>query len=183
MGRRNKHKTMLQKAQCLKLSMISFARFRLFAKSRRAISPVVSNLILISVVLTVGVAALAFARSTSITYQTQYAQSIGSDIGRLKECLTFEYASYDGANHVSVYFMNSGSVAVTIAGVSVDNSPIDSFTVQPMNAAQQITDNVVGRGIEGYLVLDLSGITLQNGLNTIKITTESGSEFVYNILA
>jgi hypothetical protein len=183
MCRTNKHKTMLQKTQNLNLLAISFAPFRLFAKSKRAVSPVVSNLILISVVLTVGVAALAFARSTSITYQTQYAQSIGSDIGRLKECLTYEYASYDGANHLSVYFMNSGSVAVTIAGVSVGSSPIDSFTVQPMNGAQQITDNVVGRGIEGYLVLDLSGINLQNGLNTVKLTTESGSEFVYNFLA
>ena len=181
----NKHKTTLQKAQSLKRSAMSFILFRALVKNRRAVSAVISNLILIVAVISIGLVALGFARSTSISYQTQYAESMGSDIGKLKESLTFEYVSYDNASKdLSVYFMNSGIMESNITRVYVNNSPVTLPTVQPMNGEQQIANNNVGKGVEGFFVLNLSSADLHNGeLNTIKLTTGRDSNFAYNFLA
>ena len=113
MTTKNKHKTLQKKTQSLKRSIASFVLFRSLVKNKRAVSAVVSNLILIGAVLAIGLVALGYARSTAINYQTDYAQTMSSDIGKLKESLIFEYAHY-GSNQLSLYVLNSGPVNVTI---------------------------------------------------------------------
>src|SRR4030042_461146 len=113
MTNKNKHKTLQKRTQSLQRCLVGFALFRTLAKNKRAVSAVVSNLILIGAVLAIGLVALGYARSTSINYQTDYAQTMNSAINKIKESLTFEYAYYS-SNQLTLYVMNSGTVNVTI---------------------------------------------------------------------
>ena len=183
MDLKNKHKTTRKKAQILKrkvtASAMSFTPLHFLIKNRRAVSAVMSNLILIGAVMAVGLVVLAYARSTSINYQTQYAQTMSSDIGKLKESLTFEYANYDTTSkNLTVYFLNSGSVDIKITHVSV-NVSTPTFITYDMNH-QPISDNVIGSGQEGYLVSNIGNLV--NGVYSVKLTSGSDSTFAYNFL-
>jgi predicted PurR-regulated permease PerM len=91
---KNTHKTLQKKTQSLKRSMANFVPLCTIVKNKRAVSAVVSNLILIAAVLAIGMVALGYARSASINYQTDYSKTMNSDINKIKESLTFEYAHY-----------------------------------------------------------------------------------------
>lgn len=152
---------------------------RLFARNRRGVSAVISNLILIGAVVTMGLVALTYARSTSVDYQTDYAQSVSSSISKLKESLVFEYAYY-GTNYLSVYVLNSGSIDVNISSVSINNSPVSSsaLKIYRMSDGQEITNFTIGKGLAVEIrVLDTS--SSHSGENTIKITSRSNSNFAY----
>ncbi len=159
-----------------------FTVFRLLHRNRRAVSAVVSNLILVAAVIAIGLVVLSYARSMSINYQAEYGEVVGADITKLKESLSFEYASYSSNSHnVSLYFLNSGAVAFSVASVTVNDSPVN-FNLYPMNATHSVAENTVGRGVQAYIVADLSAATLPNGSNTIEIASRSGSSFAYNFL-
>ena len=179
---KNKHKTLQKKTQRLQRSIASFVLFRSLIRNRRAVSAVVSNLILIGAVLAVGLVALGYARSTAMTYQTDYSKTMSSDISKLKETLIFEYAHY-GSNQLSLYVMNSGPVNVTIKAVSINNSPVPSsaLTIYRMSDSQQISNNVIAKGTEVKIVLNTTGMT-HSGENNVKITSGSDSNFAYNFL-
>jgi hypothetical protein len=184
MGIKNKHKTTRKKAQILKRKVVAsamcFTPLRFFIKNRRAVSAVMSNLILIGAVMAVGLVVLAYARSTSINYQTQYAQTMSSDIGKLKETLTFEYAYYKPSSHdVYIYFLNSGTVNIEIKSISINGSP-KSFIMYTMHDVA-IDNHVLASGQEGYLISNnpdlVSGTTY-----LVKLTSRSDSTFAYNFL-
>ena len=183
MSIKNKHRTLQKKIQRLERSVASFVLFRSLVKNKRAASAVISNLILIGAVLAIGLVALGYARSTAINYQTDYAQTMSSDIAKLKETLIFEYAHYDGSNHLSLYVMNSGPVNVTVKTVSINTSPVpsSSMTMYQMSDNQQISNGVLAKGAEVKIVLDTSGMT-HSGENSVKITSGSDSNFAYNFL-
>ncbi len=181
MNRQTETKTIKQKAQMLRNKVskfaVCFAPARLFARNRRGVSAVVSNLILIAAVITLGLVALGFARSTSIGYQTDYARSVGEDISKLKESLTFEYVHHAG-NSLEAYVLNSGTTNVTIAGVSVNGSPATLQSITPMDGGSAIT--VVEKGMSVKITLDISGVTINgNGENTIKINSGSNLNYAY----
>ena len=183
MNIKNKQKTLQKRTQSLKRSMASFVLFRTLVKNKRAVSAVVSNLILIGAVLAIGLVALGYARSTSINYQTDYAQTMNSDINKIKESLTFEYAHY-GSNQLTLYVMNSGQVNVTIKNVYINISPVPSsaLTVYRMSDNQLISNNVIAKGTEVKIVLDTSSMSVHSGENNVKITSGSDSNFAYNFL-
>ncbi len=178
-----------QKTQMLKrkaaLLMIFLTPARLFAKNRRGISAVISNMILIAAVVTLGLVALGFAQSTSIDYQNNYAKSVNDNISKLKESLVFEYANY-APNNLAVYVLNSGSANVTIQSISINNSPIalspSSVSIQRMNDSVAINDYVIGSGV-GVKISVLDTSSVHSPESAIVITTGSGSNFVYTFLA
>ena len=179
---KNKHETLQSRTQSLKRSMPSFVLLYTLVKNKRAVSAVVSNLILIGAVLAVGLVALGYARSTAINYQSDYSETMSADIGKLKETLIFEYAHY-GSNQLSLYVMNSGQVNVTIQTVSINNSPVppSDMAIYQMSDNQQIFDDVIAKGKEVKIVLNIAGMT-QSGENNVKITSGSDSNFAYNFL-
>lgn len=175
----NKHKISIKS---LKSSMINFVPIHALFKNRQAVSSVVSSLILIAAVISVGMVALGYARSTSINYQTEYAQTINSDINKLKETLIFEYAHYDNSSKtLSVYILNSGTVDVTINAISINNSQVSLPNLYLLNSPAQNVTNI-GKGTEVYFQLDLSSLNLQSGTYMIKLTTRSETNFAYNFL-
>ena len=183
----NRTKIMRQKTQMLRRKaekfIICLTPARLFAKNRRGVSAVISNVILIGAVMTLGLVALVFARSTSVDYQTDYAKSVGDNITKLKESIVFEYVHY-ASNDLAVYVLNSGPANVTIKSISINTSPVSlstSVSIHRMNDSVVVNDYVIGKGVAVKIdVLDTLGA--HSPESTIKIITESDSNFAYTFL-
>ncbi len=188
MSIKNKIKAVRKKTQTIKrkvtASVIGFTPIHMLVKNRRATSAVVSNLILIAAVIVVGFVALGYARSTSNNYQTQYRQTVNSDIDKLKETIAFEYAYYKvNVGNLSVYFMNAGSIGnLNITTVLLSNSTWSkSFHYPPMHYLNGTLTNAFGVGEEGYIILPCS--PLASGPYTVKLTTWRVSTFATNFMA
>jgi hypothetical protein len=101
-------------------------------RSKRAVSAVISNLILIGAVIAVGFLVLTWSVSQASSYNNQYSQTIAADINQTKERLAFEYFFYNGtALNLKVYLMNCG----TIGGISLR-------TVYLSNSTWTVSKNV-----------------------------------------
>ena len=154
-------------------------------RNRRAVSAVISNVILMAAVIAVGIAVLGYVTSTSNSYVTQYGQTVNFDIDKLRETVAFEYVFYDAtAGNLSVYFMNAGSVNnINVTTIYVSNSSwYTTFSGMTMKYLNGTTTNALNVGEEGYVVL--SPVTLVSGnLYTVKIITWRGSAFAYNFVS
>lgn len=159
-------------------------RFLKLLKSRRAVSAVISNLILIAAVIAVGFAVLAWSQSQSSSYTQQYSSAISSDINQLQERIALEWAYYNSTpTNLKAYLMNSGTVNVTIQTVYVSSqsgSPTQyNFTLY--NLQNQLvsgkTLNATTGMREGYVLV--SSITLSGGSYSLRIITARGSAFVF----
>lgn len=153
-------------------------------KSRRAVSAVISNIILIAAVIAVGFAALGWTYSSSNSYVTYYGGSVQSNVNQLKERLAFEYILYDNTTKsLSVYVMNYGNVgAVTLAKLTVSNSSwtISGTTAITLHLLNGTSSSALGVGQEGNFTwspFPSSSTTLQGGSYTISLVTGRGSSF------
>jgi hypothetical protein len=151
-----------------------------FLSNRRAVSAVISNMILIGVVIIVGFAALAYAQLNSANYEAQYSQNVNSDINKLKESVSFEYVHYNSIDKsISIYFLNCGEVPVAISRVYLsDSSESIAFSMYYKNG-QVASDYVLNAGQEGYLIVTAD---LSSGLYQITLETERDSTFVYDFI-
>jgi hypothetical protein len=184
MTTKNTYKTLQKKTQSIKRSIASFALFHPLVKNKRAVSAVISNIILIGAVMAVGLVALGYARSTAINYQADYSETMNNDINKIKESLTFEYAHYS-SNQLSLYIINSGPINVTIKSISINSSPVSSlaWTIYPINGAQPLSQSLpIAKGTEVRIVVSTTGISLPIGENSVKIISGSDSNFAYNFL-
>jgi hypothetical protein len=155
-------------------------------RGRRAVSAVVSNVILTGAVITVGFVVLAWAQSQKIAYQGQYSGAMNVDVARLKERLAFEYIYYNNsAQNLSIYLLNSGimnSTSIQTVFVSnstwfISNSSISSLTLLKGGSAASL--NI---GQEGYFVL--TGVNLVTGNSySVEIITGRGSIFESTFVA
>lgn len=179
----SKRKFGMKKIRIHKAKNTCFATLHFLVRNRRAASAVVSNLILIGAVITVGLVVLAYARTTSLDYQTDYSEAVNLDIRKMKESLSFEYVHYDSSSKgLSVYFLNPGTVDYEVKSLVINDSPA-YFTLYRMNDTQRIANCIVEKGAEVYLVSDLSSmINNLKDINKIEIITRSGSSFAYNFM-
>jgi hypothetical protein len=156
-------------------------------RERRAVSTVVSNVILAGAVIAVSFVVLFWAQYRSSAYNAQYSEAMNADIARLKERLAFEYVFYSGGN-LTVYLMNCGTIDnVTVRTVYVKDAtgaPIQvssSITLMQFNGTQ-IADKDLDRGEEGYFVL--SSLSLSTGASySLRIVTGRGSTFDHTFVA
>ena len=81
------------------------APVRKLIMNRRAISAVLSNMILIAAVVMVGFTALIWSQNQASDYQKQYGAAINADMIQLKERISLEYATYNGGT-LKIYLMN-----------------------------------------------------------------------------
>lgn len=147
-------------------------------KNRQAISPVISNLILIAAVIAVGFSVLAWAQSQSSIYNQQYSGVIGSNINQLQESIVFEYIHYHSAtNNLTVYLMNSGTIGnVGVATVYVNNNPNSTIALRLLSTGVSISS--LNATQEGYFSISPSP-SLSSGTDySIRIITNRGSAFV-----
>jgi len=154
---------------------------------RRAVSTVVSSVILTGAVIAVSFVVLFWAQYRSSAYNEQYSEAMNADIARLKERLAFEYVFYGGGN-LSVYLMNCGTIndtTVKTGYVSTSTGELikvfSSITLMHFNGAQ-IADKDLDRGEEGYFVL--SSLNLVKGTSySVRIVTGRGSTFDHTFIA
>jgi len=154
---------------------------------RRAVSTVVSSVILTGAVIAVSFVVLFWAQYRYSAYNEQYSEAMNADIARLKERLAFEYVFYGGGN-LSVYLMNCGTIndtTVKTGYVSTSTGELikvfSSITLMHFNGAQ-IADKDLDRGEEGYFVL--SSLNLVKGTSySVRIVTGRGSTFDHTFIA
>ncbi|MCL5876523.1 MAG: packaged DNA stabilization protein gp10 [Candidatus Bathyarchaeota archaeon] len=145
--------------------------------NRRAISPVIASMMLIGVVIILGFAVLAYARTLASNYEAQYQQDTSNGISRLKETLCFEYVSYNATGHLSVYFINAGSTSFEIdkAYLSPSSTAIEP-TVRYLSG--ELASNKTLR-VGDQRLIDLYLPELSSGSHTVRLTTIRGSSFEY----
>jgi len=153
-------------------------RFLKLLKSRRAVSAVISNLILIAAVIVVGFAVLAWAQSQSSNYNNQYSSVISSDTNQLRERMVFEYIYYDNAhNNLTVYLMNFGTIDnVNVTTVYVNNTPNSTIALRLLSSGASISS--LNATQEGYFSISPSPSLVPGTNCPIKIITARGSSFV-----
>jgi hypothetical protein len=150
-------------------------------KNRRAVSAVISNLILMGAVIAVGFSVLAWSISQASNYNNQYSQTIAADINQTKERVTFEYVLYNNTNsNLKVYLMNSGTIdGIALGTVYVFNSTwtgTASITLTFFNGTSPPNQQIdVGQERS----FTISPINLVSGKSySLKIITARGSSFV-----
>jgi len=138
---------------------------------RRALTPVISSIIMASVVIALSFAVLAWSQIRTSDYTENYGETTAAEIARLKERLTVEYIFYDvSSGNLSVYLLNCGTIDnVTIQNVHVNNASWHKDFPSP----SLIPDQALDRGEEGYLILSCG--TLTAGNYYVRILTERGS--------
>ncbi len=178
-----------------KLACLSKLRF---ARSRRAVSVVISNIIMIAAVISIGFVVLMYANSQSNDYVSKYGSTVSSDIDKLSENVAFEFAyyspsAYSSANgSLAVYFMNVGSINnVNFTSAKISNSSWTQEFLSLSNVQIRFLNGSLTSDIdvhqEGYITLALSQTEnnrLKTGTSyTIKLTTWRGSIFAYEFTA
>lgn len=160
-------------------------KMRRLLHGRRAVSAVISNVILMGAVIAVSFVVLVWARNQSSAYNNQYGNAVSADISSLQERLTFEYVFHNRTG-VYVYLMNSGTVNnVTVKTVYIENA---TWTVIPTKSnlkhfnGTNIADQDLDTTEQGYFVL--SSLTLKAGTSySVLIITGRGSSFENTFVA
>ncbi|MDH5754438.1 MAG: hypothetical protein OEY95_04455 [Candidatus Bathyarchaeota archaeon] len=157
-------------------------------RGRRAVSVVVSNVILTGAVIAVGFVVLSWTQYRSSAYNEQYGEAMNADIARLKERLAFEYVFYNynsSGGYLSVYLMNCGTVDnVTIQTVYVTAITGVLIQVNSNVTLRQFNGNEIAdldRGEEGYFVLSLPNLISSS--YSVRIVTGRGSTFDHMFFA
>ena len=184
-----KLRTLTKKARLVKRKAFSALMcfkpaYRLY-RNRRAVSAVISNLILIAAVITVGFVALAYVRSTSADFQADYAQTTNSDIDRLKETVSFENVYYKASeSKLYIYFINAGTISnLEIKSIVVSNSiSTATISVTQMSYLDGTLTTGFGVGEQGCIAVTCSP-ALTGGSYTVKVTTGRDSSFATNFMA
>lgn len=147
--------------------------------NKRAVSAVLSNLILIAAVIVVGFAVIAWGQNQALQYQQTQSHIINQDINQLQERLSFEYISYDGTT-LKVNILNSGTNNnINITNIKVANNP--SSAVNNLYLLNGTQVNGLNIGQDGYFTTQLTP-SLTHGTYTIKITTNRGSNFATDFI-
>ena len=149
---------------------------------KRAVSPVISTIILTGVVIALSFVVLAWTQTRAEEYRKNYGQTADVEIARLKERLIVEYASYDRSSRsIQIYLLNCGAVDdVKLQTVHVRNATwhkVFAVSLKFFNGTS-IPDQDLDIGEEGYFALSLSTDTLTTGAYYfVRIVTERGSLF------
>jgi len=157
-------------------------------RGRRAVSVVVSNVILVGAVIAVSFVVLSWAQYRSSAYNDQYSEAMNADIAKLKERLAFEFVFYSGGD-LTVYLMNCGTIDnVTAKTVYVCTSTgelinvTSKVTLMYFNGTQ-IADQDLDRSEEGYFVFS-SLDDLETGTSySVRVVTGRGSNFDHTFIA
>jgi hypothetical protein len=152
-------------------------------RNKRAVSAVISNLILIAAVIAVGFSVLAWTQYQSSTYQKAQSDIISQDISQLQERLALEYTYY-ASGILKVFLLNPGPVNVIIQTVFLSTSPGSpvSFSLYNFDNPPLIISTLYtgAQTREGYI--QVSTGSLSPGSYSVTIITSKGSAFVYNFV-
>lgn len=177
----------LKRTECLEMDL---RRVWKLLHGRRAVSVVVSNVILVGAVIAVSFVVLSWAQYRSSAYNEQFGEAMDADIAKLKERLAFEYVFYNAsAQNLTVYLMNCGTVNdTTVKTVYVTTSTgelievFSSITLLHFNGDEN-ADQDLDRGEEGYFVLSSLDDLVAETSYSVRVVTGRGSTFDHTFIA
>lgn len=129
--------------------------FRRLFMDRRAISPVLSNLLL----MVVAVAAVSIAAATTYVVTANLRETMGERF--IVEDVWFNNET--GVNRISIYVRNTGKVPITISAVYVNDAPAGFLRFD--------------LGLDSHGWLNVTYPWVSNGVYRIKIVTLRGNSF------
>lgn len=146
---------------------------------KRAMSNVISAVILTGVVVALSFVVFGWVQSRSLEKKSEIAETVDAETARLKEKLVFEYVFYGNpSGDITVYLLNCGTIDdVEIKNVYVGNSTWLSnppFSTLKFLNGTEIPDQDLDVGEEGYL--ELSTI-LSSGYYNVRVVTVRGATF------
>jgi flagellin-like protein len=110
---------------------------------RRAVSEVVSTLLLVAIVVTLGVIVFTFASGGLSSLTGSFTHLMGNQQNAVAEHFVVEQAvfSFTPTTGASVYVRNVGSIASTLVSVYIVDQSTGAFVVQvPLTTAQGTLD-------------------------------------------
>ena len=127
----------------------------MYLQNKKALSPVISAIILIAVTVAVAVVSVSWMGAISFNFMQ-------TDELYVKDCVWAPYASY-----ANITVVNSGSSAVSIANIQVDGTTASDYTVlsdSPIveageSVTVQVSDDFVGNAKHKFGVVTGRGNT------------------------
>ncbi|UCG45626.1 MAG: hypothetical protein JSV58_02265 [Candidatus Bathyarchaeota archaeon] len=165
----------------LMLGRIQARRASRLLVDKRAVSNVISAVILTGAVIALSLAVFSWSESRSLDYSREYGETVDAETAKLRERLVFEYVSYNNpTQELSLYMLNCGTVDdVKIKAIHITKSALlESFSNPTLNLLDgtQAPDQDLDIGEEAYFVLSLSS-ALSSGYYSIEIITVRGATF------
>ena len=158
---------------------------------KRAVSNVISAVILTGVVVALSLAVFGWAQSRSSDYNREYSETVDAETAKLREKLAFEYVYYyedNPSEKLSIYLLNYGTIDdVQIKTVYIYDSSgalcFEPFSEPPLYLFQSWDEiSELDRGEEGRLVLTLPDPGLSSGYYGVRVVTERGATFDTNFV-
>ena len=139
-------------------------------KNRRAISPVISALILSAAVLVIGGSVWGFSQSAMTISAENYAESVTNSSETISERFIIEHVAYNAGN-LKVWVFNYGTVGIEVRiEVGEDSYPSDPKEYISMNAG-------------GFADMEFTGYTAVGGDTlVIRAFTRRENSVTYNYI-
>ncbi len=157
---------------------------------KKAVSNVISAVILTGAVVALSLSVFAWAQSRSYDYSREYSETVDAETAKLKEKLAFEYIYYEDnpSENLSIYLLNCGTIDdIQIKTVYIcdgGNTLLETFSDPQLYLFQSLVEiSDLDRGEEGRLILTLSTSLEQGAYYCVKIITERGASFDSNFVA
>ena len=154
---------------------------------KRAVSNVVSAVILTGAAIALCLVVFAWAQTRSLDFMKGYGEATDAEMARLKERLAVEYVFYNSSSgNVHLYLLNWGAIdKVKIQNVHFGNGTWHQAFPNPN--LKFLNDTLIqdlDRGEEGYVVLPLNPNPLTEDIYYyVRIVTERGSLFASGFVA
>jgi hypothetical protein len=157
-----------------------------FSGNKKAVSVVLSTVVLSAGVLALGIAVLYWAYSWGHLANLSYSRTVATNSYAVAERIGFEYVSYSTSNRIlTINIINCGAANnLNISSVHVTDSmrnPVGTGAYPPssltnMTTGAQIADNSLDMGEEGKFTITFS-TPLPNGYYNIRVVTGRGRNF------
>ena len=147
---------------------------------KRAVSLVVSAVIMTGATIALGFAVLAWSQSRSSGYIKDLGEATDAEMARLKERLAVEYIFYnETSGEVTIYLLNCGAIDdVKIQSVYIKNGVRNEVFPNPsLQFLNGNGDENLDIKEEGYMVLLPSSTLTTDVYYYVRIVTERGSLF------
>lgn len=152
---------------------------------KRAVSAAISNIILTTVVVTLGFTVLYWTYARSSAFNIEYTSVVEANLATIREKLVFEYVFYDrGGGELYVFLMNCGTVDdVRLVTVYLSNdSWVQSFSgvvLKFLNDTSTLRLDVLE---EGYFKLISVDLKVEESYS-VRVVTERGRWFDATFIA
>ncbi len=158
--------------------------------NKKAVSVVVSSIILTAGVIAMSIAVLYWTYGMGKVSHIEYTKSTTTSMNALNERIGFEYMQYSpgGSGSLNIYIINCGKADnTTISRAYVLNNQYQNvwvsslnITIRNIDSGAQFQYNRLGVGVEGYVRLlgtPQRPLTLTTGLYTVRFVTDRGRTF------